>query len=386
MPRPWLALFSAIYFLGCAHQPKQASINQVNSKAVNRLAANSTKVIVMRPKTNVDFCSLVQQGLVRIIGRSSACKDGAVRLAWSGSGAEIRFRGHGLLVVHRGPRIRFARLIDGNPGQDFFFDEGEHEVLVAQDLSPGEHTVQLLRQGEALFGVSSLVSVRALGGQVLPAPSPPKRRIEIYGDSISCGYGNEGQNTECGFSAETENHYLSYGAILARMLKAELTTIAWSGRGVASNYAGEVAPTMVDLAHLALPQEEQEVWAFPGESPIQAVVINLGTNDYSTKSDPADPHFISKYLKLLTLIRTKYPQAFVLCTIGPLLDGSDLVLARGNIREAVSRFRAAGGTNIETYEMQTTNDHPGCHYHPGLETHRRMAEELRLVITKATQQ
>lgn len=66
-------------------------------------------------------------------------------------------------------------------------------------------------------------------GRFLTPPEGPARRIEVIGDSITCGYGVDGADQYCPFSAATENHYRTYAAIAARDLGADLATLAWSG-------------------------------------------------------------------------------------------------------------------------------------------------------------
>lgn len=319
----------------------------------------------------------------RALGRHEISSDGALRFAWSGAGLTARFSGTGFALLHKGPRLRYSLTVDGKEQPDVFFDEGSHRVVLAQGLKNEVHVISLTRQGEALFGPSQVSNLEVLDGKLLDSPAAPTRRIEIYGDSISCGYGNEGEDVHCGFSAETENHKRSYGAILARALSAELSTIAWSGRGVVRNYAGEKAPTLVDLAMRSIPQDENSIWSFPAEAAAQAVIINLGTNDYSTAPDPSDVAFIEQYDRLLSVIRQNYPDAFILCTVGPLLSGSDLETARKNIALAVSRRNQAGDTKLVSYEMQTLNEKPGCDWHPGLATHQTMADELLPLIKNA---
>ncbi len=333
------------------------------------------------PKRYDDLCTLERKSMLRVLGRYVNCSNGAVKSAWSGTGLEMRFEGTGIAVVHDGPRVRYSLEVDGVQLEDFFFEEGLTTRKMATDLEPGPHLVRIERQGEALFGVSQWRAILVEGGALLPRPLRKARQIEIFGDSISCGYGNEGTNVECGFSAETENHRLSYGRLLARRLDAEISTVAWSGKGVASNYGGEDGPTLVDLAERSVPQENS-IW-FPSANGIpHLVIINLGTNDYSTDHDPTDEEFNSAYERLLTLVRKLSPNALIMATVGPLLSGEDLARARKNIQSVVEARREAGDARIVVMEMSTTNDSPGCDYHPGLETHRKMAAELEAEVRK----
>jgi lysophospholipase L1-like esterase len=99
----------------------------------------------------------------------------------------------------------------------------------------------------------------------------------VIGDSIHAGYGALGKvgDRDC---CASESHWDSYGAQLARMLDAELTTIAVSGMGVIRNYAGATDFTMREMYPRTLPNEPA-LWCEP--HPLDAVVINLGTNDIS---------------------------------------------------------------------------------------------------------
>ncbi|HEY5959907.1 MAG TPA: SGNH/GDSL hydrolase family protein, partial [Polyangiaceae bacterium] len=201
------------------------------------------------------------------------------------------------------------------------------------------------------------------------------------GDSISCGYGNEGTSPDCRFSAETENHYLSYGAILARRFGAELSTVAWSGRGVVKNYNGQAGDVMPVLYDRALPETSTSTWQ-PSE-PYHAVIVNLGTNDFSTEPDPEMGQFVVGYVTLLATIRAHHPKAFVLCTIGPMLGPADRERAEAGIAAAVAERNSAGDRRIEMFRMRTQNDKPGCDWHPGLTTHQRIAAELAVPLRHA---
>ncbi len=326
--------------------------------------------------SETDLRSLLQSRRLRVIGRYATRTNGSVLVSWSGTGLELRFEGTGLRLTHRGPRVRYQRTLDGRVLEDFFFAEGQDDHQVVAHLPEGEHTLRLERQGEALFGVSTFSQIIVDGGQLLELEAPRRKYIEVYGDSITCGYGNEGKSVDCGLSPETENHAKSYGRILADRFGAELSAIAWSGKGVASNYAGDTAPTLTAIHRLAVPQNPEQDWHFPEETHPAAVIVNLGTNDYSTDHDPSDARFIAEYERLLRSIRSSYPQAFILATVGPLLGGQDLVLARKNIQAVVDRLVESGDPKVASYAMQTTNENPGCDYHPGLSTHEQMATEL----------
>ena len=317
---------------------------------------------------------------VHLVGRYDGCTKGAVSMSWSGSGFVARFEGTGLNIMQSGAAVYYTVVVDGVEAPLLATKGGEETIEVVSDLPNATHVVEVYRQGEANLGVTHLSSVDVLDGTLLE-PTPVQRRIEIFGDSITCGYGNEGTSPDCGFSAETENHYLSYGALLARKFGAELSTVAWSGKGVVVNYGGDMSTTLPEMLDRGVPNSEQSVWDYAAVVEPQAVIINLGTNDFSTDSDPSAEDFQAAYLDMLERLRLRYPTTFILCTVGPLLSGSDLDRARTGISAAVQSRNEAGDDAVLAYEMTTGNENPGCDWHPGLATHEAMAEELSKVLS-----
>jgi lysophospholipase L1-like esterase len=269
---------------------------------------------------------------------------------------------------------QFTVLVDGELRPTLIAQSGSNSYELANDLGAGPHQVEIYRRTEASFGTTVFAGFDFGKGALLAPPTPPPRRIEIVGDSISCGYGNEGASATCGFSADTENHYLTYGAIAARALGAEVVTIAWSGKGIIYNYDTDTDNPLPALYDRTLPNDAGSTWGFSVAS--DAVVVNLGTNDFSTDGDPTQQLFVDNYVALLERLREVYPEAFILCTVGPLLSGADLDAARGGIADAVATRVAAGDDAVRAWEMNIANDMPGCDYHPSVATHQALANAL----------
>jgi lysophospholipase L1-like esterase len=298
----------------------------------------------------------------------------AMRFEWSGSGAVAAFEGTSVAVLlEDGGSNQFTVVIDGEERPKLVAQSGTASYELASDLEPGRHTVEVYRRTEASFGTSAFMGFDFGDGTLLPAPVPV-RRLELIGDSITCGYGNEGESATCPFSADTENHYATYGAIAARALDAEVVTIAWSGKGIVYNYDTDTNEPLPELYDAILPQGGDADWDFSVLP--DAVVINLGTNDFSTEDDPTPELFTGRYIEFLTHLRQVYPTTYILCTVGPLLGGADLDAARLGIADAVAARQGEGDELVEVWEMNVGNDDPGCDYHPGLETHQAMADAL----------
>jgi lysophospholipase L1-like esterase len=301
------------------------------------------------------------------------------RFAWSGAGVVASFSGTTVTVRLDDPGTnQFTVVLDGEVAPTLVTTAGPSDYVLASELEPGPHRVEVYRRTEASFGPTQFLGFDFGAEGTLLAPPPVSLRIEIIGDSVSAGYGNEGV-LPCGFSADTENHYLTYGAIAARALGAELSTVAWSGKGVVYNYDTDVNEPMPELYGRTLPQDPSSTYDFATQPDV--VLINLGTNDFSTEDDPSTELFANGYAALLTQVRAAYPGARIIGTVGPLLSGADLSGARAGIVAGIEAFVAAGGDNVRSWEMNVPNGNPpGCDYHPNLDTHQAMAAAVAAEI------
>ncbi len=307
---------------------------------------------------------------VHFVGRVDDSDPANVRFAWSGTGAVARFDGTSVGAALGGGQ-EYTVVIDGAVQPKLVATSGMNAL--ATGLDAGTHTVELYRRTEASQGESVFMGFD-FGGGTLLAPSVPTRRLEFIGDSITCGYGDEGPDMNCSFSAATENHYLTYAAITARNLGAELSTVAWSGKGAVCNY-GDDASSCNDPLPIyydrVLPSRSDSVWDFSRFVP-DAVVINLGTNDFSTDVDPSASMFEAGYTALLQHLREKYPDAYILLTNGPMLTDPDLAKLKGYMLEVVTTL---ADPKISTFDIPTQDgsDGFGCDWHPSLARHEKMA-------------
>jgi lysophospholipase L1-like esterase len=312
---------------------------------------------------------------VRFVGRTDRREAGVVRFAWSGSGILFRFSGTSAAVRMDDPAGFYTRVVDGVEQPELQTTPGERSYAIAGGLSDGEHQVELYRRTEAFFGVTRFYDVDLAGGELLAPPPAKSRQLEVIGDSITAGYGNEGTVATCPFEAATENHWLTYAALSARELDADLVTIAWSGKGVIYNYGDDRNEPLPALYSRALPEDAQSHWDFARWQP-DVVAINLGTNDFSTDGDPTQQEFVAAYRALLETLRAKYPNAWIMCLVPTLLGGDDLTAAEAYITEAADARTAAGDDRVVVRALEFATDGTGCDYHPSLATHANMAAAL----------
>jgi lysophospholipase L1-like esterase len=313
-------------------------------------------------------------------GRVDRNDGGGPRMAWSGTSFSLRFSGSEISFA-----VRDLPKTADEEGQTYpnrlrvALDDQVEEIYLPQlgelhwkspALKRGEHRLHVFKQTEAMVGEVQLLGLQ-VRGRVLPPAPRLTRRLEIIGDSFTAGYGNEGADEKCPFSAQTENHWESYGQRAARAVGAELVVTAWSGRGVMRNHSAK-APleVMPQLWERTLPARAESKWDFSRFLP-DAVVINLGANDF-VGGDPGR-EFADAYWALLEKVRSRYPQAHLLCATFTQEGG--LVAA---VDEAVKQRVEQGDGKISrlVFPPRQPEHNRGCNWHPGLATHAVHGEVL----------
>jgi lysophospholipase L1-like esterase len=316
---------------------------------------------------------------VRLQGRFDLTDATKPSFGWSGSAMIARFQGTGATLRIDGSPNQFTVVVDGTvSSQVLKVVVGTTQYALASGLTSGVHDVVVWKRTEGDQGENRFLGLDVAGGQLQAPPGPSDRRIEIYGDSITAGYGLDGADQNCTWSPDTENHYLTYGAITARNLTVELHTVAWSGIGMYRNYgiSGASSDAMPSVYARTLASQTGSVWDFSTWQP-HAVVINLGTNDASTNGDPGTP-YETAYLAFVRSLRQKYPDTFFVLTIGPMLDGSNLTTIKGHLQNVIQTCNGEGDSKMSYLEfpVQVAADGYGCDWHPSAATHAKMATLL----------
>jgi lysophospholipase L1-like esterase len=338
--------------------------------------AAATADVDMGPDTATD----AGPPAVRFVARVDRSNPAGPRFAWSGSTILARFTGASIGVRLADATDYFDVRIDGVlQSSPLAISAGKTDYPIASNLSAGPHELSLFRRPEAHYNGSGDTTFLGLildpAGALLPPSAPASRRIEIVGDSTTCGYGDEGTSQNCPFSLATENYDVTYGAVAARSVGADLITIAWSGKGMYRNYAGDMNETMPVLYGRTLPDQAMSSWDYASWIP-DAVVINLGSNDFQ-QGDPGQP-YIATYTAFIQRLRGYYPNALIVCAVGPKLSGQQLTIARGYVMGIVSARNAAGDSKVDFVELPQAlpSEGYGCGGHASIATHQRMGDTL----------
>jgi hypothetical protein len=133
-------------------------------------------------------------------------------------------------------------------------------------------------------------------------------------------------------------------------------------------------PTYYDRT---LPARADSQWDFSSWKP-HVVVINLGTNDFSSSVDPTAAEFSAGYASFLRHLRASYPAALILLTCGPMLGTGELQKVKDGIAAAIA---TVGDARIKSFDLAVQTGPTGCIGHPNVATHKKMADTLVAKLT-----
>ncbi len=326
--------------------------------------------------------ALVPGGL-RWVGRVDASNPTAVKFAWSGSGFVGVIHGSKIsvsLLTEGTPSVFFQPVIDGKVGTRFSVASGAAQtVVLGSGLAAADHVVELYRETEGAYGDTVFGGV--VDGTVKGAPAASGRLIEFVGDSISCGYGNLGMEVHppwdntCTFSVDTEAAYQAYDSVTARNLGAEVSIIGRSGWGMYRDLSNNTANVLPSVYANTVGTEASPTWDFSRKA--DAVVINLGTNDIASGTDPGAP-FEAAYLAFLKVVRGHYPAAWIFMTIGPMTADPGLTQMRTHLANVAAASADPRVTTVDLAVQDTSTT--GCDYHPNIAEDGVMATALTAAI------
>ena len=323
------------------------------------------------------------QSEIRFLGRVNP-ETG--ELSWPGTGISFAFTGTSATigVVSKQGSSSVELVVDGEP---IVIANVDGDISTPEGLAEGNHTVVLHKRSGQDFGSIFIGEVTTDG--ILVSTEPRERQIEVIGDSISVGYGIDGMNP-CVNSAEVENVRKTYGVLAAEALDADYSIVAWSGRGLTRNYVDpslDNTPVMPELYTRYGANDPANSYTFPKEWSPNAVVINLGTNDwgYLNIRDPMDPAvFTEAMVEFVQTIQGHYPNATFFFVTSPMLnDDYPTVEDAQHSRHAEALenvISKIGDGNMHLLDWPAQGLDVGCDYHPNAATHAAQAEVLARAI------
>ena len=297
--------------------------------------------------------SLLSGGYARLLGRGEVI-EGSRTFNWPNAGFEFKFSGK-VAEVYSDISNNDDKQYEGNYFTMAVYDgerlvrtermklvTGWNTIYTEAEGDPEEKTIMLVRSSEACRGTLRMSKLRT---DIAPvATSPRKRHIEFIGDSLTAGYGNSAHlSTAEKYCAQNTDNWNSYTGVVARHYNADASVIAHQGKGVYANRSLEsITNNMAEqfnyadiVTSSALSMSTKKAHDFSEYQP-QLVCIWLGENDKAAGVD--EDTFRIKYEEHMDNVRSKYPDAVILCVSLINSKYTDIIKELVAERGAANRF------------------------------------------------
>ncbi len=261
---------------------------------------------------------------------------------YAGSCVRLRFSGNCLGVIitnHRSYGSNYVGyILDGVQGKFLLEaggpaaqDEERHGYCLGRNLGAGEHELLLFKRMDACHYFTLHGFELEDGSRVLPPPQMSGRRMEVFGDSVSCGEVSEAVDyvgrEDPPHDGEYSNSWYSYSWMTARRLEAELHITSQGGAALLDQTGWFCGPDFVGMESIydKIQYNPQlgvlKQWDFQCWKPHVAVVA-IGQNDANPVNYMAEEYdsrqsrsWRRHYRVFLERLMGLYPDAhFVLTT------------------------------------------------------------------------
>ena len=272
---------------------------------------------------------------------------------------------------------RFTIYVDGERSnlrlQVTSSNSGQY-FTIARNLPRGEHEIRLISQTQFIWTYGSIESVK-IKGVFLEKPADRELYLEFYGDSIL----NGSNVLLAGGGINASDATQAFGFVTAEMMNADMALIGCSSIGLTTNSRSFVMKDIWNYAgarYSAFSTSKTE-YLLPGIPEWDfaripsAIIIEQGVNDGSNASSKA---FEDAVKEMVTNLRAKY--------------GKDvpIVFPTGYCNGTYNSYlpiivNSLGGEEANLYVCKLSNasvskTDGGDGTHPGVETSKKMAEEL----------
>lgn len=220
-------------------------------------------------------------------------------------------------------------IVDGVQKRYDLKAEGDTLIRLLAETQDREHEIQVFKRMDSCHELVLEELELSEGSILLAAPEKPKRRMEVYGDSVSAGEVSEAVHCigreDPLHNGEFSNSWYSYAWMTARKLGAEIHDIAQGGIALEDGTGWFCEPqgvgmeTVWDKVHYNPAFGRMTQWDFTRYIP-QVVIVAIGQNDSHPEDYMKnDYHGVKacmwrkKYAAFLKGLRGNYPKAQIVC-------------------------------------------------------------------------
>ena len=312
-------------------------------------------------------------------------------LWWSGSGIRMNIDCTALEVEAESTAKDHAQwlgvMIDGAPVARFVLMQGVHRYPVLAGMEAGvSHEVTILRDTQPSYDEDAPVILHAVYTDGKPsAPEARPLRLEFIGDSLTVGEGCVGPESADEWRMAWISHMPTFATLVSEKLHAEKQVVALGGWGASRSWDNDVNSRIGRIYdQLSAVTPGGDVPYAEPDAPVDAVVINLGTNDGSglakipeAERAEAEEALVRDAAGLLRQVRARHPKAYILWAYGMCGHAVEPML-----QKAVELRKQEGDGRVAYYHLSEAKS-LGSRLHPSREAHRVTAGEIAEALEEA---
>lgn len=268
-------------------------------------------------------------------GRIGLNEDSEPEFVYACTSVKWRFRGTGAAIVLSSKRFywdAFAGcMLDGRELAFKLPEDGTVRLELGAGLPDCEHIVTFFKRQDACNNFTIHGIILTKGSRMYDCGETPKRRIEVYGDSVSAGEVSEAVAYTArpdpeGHEGFYSNSRYSYSWITARMLNAAIHNVSQGGIALMPGTGWFGGPDYIGLEQTYdkvkyYPDLEHAVkWDFSKYTP-HVVIIAVGQNDAHPEDFMKEDYnggkaeeWRRRYAAFAARLRAIYPKALIICT------------------------------------------------------------------------
>lgn len=322
-------------------------------------------------------------------GRVEKLQDNKVMLIGSASSISFDFKGNfcaiSLQSVDSFEHQNYVSLeLDGQYIGRVKVEKGELKSYpVTVSTKDKKHHLAIYKATEAANGGVLFAGTTA---KVVESATPKnKKKIELIGDSITCGFGNDASVIPCGSGDwyDQYNAYCAYGPVLSRALDADFVLSSVSGYGMYRNWNDDhinepIIPDVYENLYLNRDSSKPYNFAFQPD----LVSICLGTNDLSDGDGKKarlpfnEEKYISNYINFIKTVYKHAPNTRIVLLTSPMVSGDRNVTLVRCLKKVIHAFENdTQHKTIDLFEFQSMKPN-GCGSHPDIADDKIMAAQL----------
>lgn len=307
-----------------------------------------------------------------------------VKLAFTGTSVSIEVANHRSCWTNE-----LGYILDGKQGRiTLRKDDKRESYTIAVNLPRMQHELLMFKRMDSCHTVTFYGFQLDEGAEVLPLPPKPARRIEVFGDSVSCGEVSEAVEyvgkLDPVHDGEYSNSWYSYAWMTARKLNAELHDTSQGGIALLDDTGWFAAPhykgveSCYDKIEYHPDLGNIKKWDFSKYTP-HVVVVAIGQNDSHPRDYMAEDYdgersvyWRERYQMFIEKLMERYPKAQIILATTILEHDGNWDRA---IDEVCRRIK-----NERVHHFLYTRNGTGTPGHIRIPEAKEMSEELSAYI------